>query len=209
MEQEWIRNYEAATELAATIAHEIEYPKGRPGEMRRNMRKLESEIGDLKVALVEAKMPPREIQRRKQLLVKLQERRDELELRSQEKQGKGNRRHNDPVAETADSLALDNTQLLQQQRNVIDRQDKDLDSLHDTVLRTKNIGLMIGNELNEHDRLLGTLENEVETTTSKIQNERRRLDKLIEKNKGRFGLCAVCILILVLLVLLLFVFKVL
>jgi hypothetical protein len=175
-------------------------------EIRRSFKKLDYELLQLHDTLDSSslELPSREQTRRKKMLSTLQQDRAELEFKgasaidSRERKallGKGKGHAMEHPAEPANALPMEDEQILQLQRDVLQQQEVDLDSLHDTIQRTKHIGLLIGNELNEHNKLLSGLEDDVNATTHRIQNERRRVDKLLMKSKATCGVCVLFLLI--------------
>ncbi|KAL9651473.1 hypothetical protein ABK040_001420 [Willaertia magna] len=79
-------------------------------------------------------------------------------------------------------LHLENGQLLQLQNQMIENQDKSLDALSLALERTKFIGQSIDEELNEHSKLLGDLNENVEITDNKINIQVRKIVGLTKKS---------------------------
>eukprot|EP00995_Heteronema_vittatum_P005863 NODE_1925_length_865_cov_427.685049_g1345_i0.p1 GENE.NODE_1925_length_865_cov_427.685049_g1345_i0~~NODE_1925_length_865_cov_427.685049_g1345_i0.p1 ORF type:complete len:257 (-),score=47.95 NODE_1925_length_865_cov_427.685049_g1345_i0:93-833(-) len=213
-DKDWLIKYEAGKQslniLSADIKTSAQGNGKSVGEIRKKITTLDSNLAELQENFESAcgNLPTGEKQRRTRLLQKLVSDRKALSTAPRPEQpststsssGRRGRDEEDPGM-----LSVENQQLLEFQKKLFDQQDKDLDDLHAAVLRTKNLGLMIGSELDEHKRLLGTLEGEVDTTTGKIQKERRRLDRLISKSKTKGGFCVILSLIIVLILLLLIV----
>eukprot|EP01012_Entosiphon_sulcatum_P022677 TRINITY_DN2764_c0_g1_i1.p1 TRINITY_DN2764_c0_g1~~TRINITY_DN2764_c0_g1_i1.p1 ORF type:complete len:229 (-),score=60.97 TRINITY_DN2764_c0_g1_i1:73-759(-) len=223
-DREWIQRYENVKRLIDEIRTEIaDRPAGdvqkRSLDIRKKLTIVEREIGTLQSTQKAAgeDLPPKEQQRRKNLLQKLQQDKALVLQKFRESSGPnsadraallGDKKRGVAAQETQETKDRDNDEVVLRQRQILEDQDKDLDSLHETVLRTKQIGKMIGNELDEHSRLLDTLDDEVEDVTTLLQHERRRLDKLVEKTKSKTGFCIICFLIIGITVLILIVLNI-
>eukprot|EP01080_Neovahlkampfia_damariscottae_P006171 gene6171-10178_t len=96
---------------------------------------------------------------------------------------------------------MSNQQLLDSQKHMIKQQDDSLDVLSDALDRTKNIGVAIGDELNEHQRLLGDLEDGVGRTKGNLQRQQKRLDGVLKASGIGCLLCTIVILIIIAIVL--------
>ena len=90
----------------------------------------------------------------------------------------------------------------QQQQQLLQRQDADLDVLSDGLKRIGDIGLEIGNELHVQEKLLSELDDDVTTTSGRLQASLRKVNALIKKSGigGQIALIAGLVVILVVLV---------
>jgi predicted RNase H-like nuclease (RuvC/YqgF family) len=73
---------------------------------------------------------------------------------------------------------------MEQQEEIINNQDKELDKLSMSVNVLKELGKMIGNELNIQNELINNLSNNVDTTTEKIKIETKRAKKIQKEDSG-------------------------
>ena len=100
--------------------------------------------------------------------------------------------------------AMDQQQMLA----VRDRQDGQLDDLHQHMVRVHQMSTTIGTEIGEHIELLNEVEDQVEYTSGRMGSALRKIDKLLSAAGDRGALFVVVILILVLIGLVVLVFKV-
>lgn len=108
-------------------------------------------------------------------------------------------------AETENTAALTNEQILRYQDDVMRDQDDMLDELHKSVRSTKNIAIAVNDELDLQARLLDDLDSQVEQSQSNLQNATRKLSVLFKKTRGSWkSLCLIMMLIIGLIVVLLF-----
>ncbi|KAF3910205.1 Syntaxin-52 [Orbilia brochopaga] len=80
-----------------------------------------------------------------------------------------------PIPETDRTRQLDNTGVLQLQQEVMKSQDEDLEVLLKTVGRQKQMGIEIGQELDEQNKFLDELEADVDRVTDKVRVVKKRL----------------------------------
>ena len=154
-----------ATELTATV--------------RKQAAELRSELDALGASLELSSVTDREKIRREDLVAGLYGRCDELAGLSSADAGyvsssppsSTNLFQPEPDShrgETPATVDLDNTGI-QLQRNMMMRQDDELDELSRVVTSTKHIGLAVNEELDLHARLLDDIEDEVTRTGSRLQ----------------------------------------
>lgn len=86
-------------------------------------------------------------------------------------------------------------QQMMRQREVMDRQDEDLDKVIDGTSRLKNLVLDIGDELDEHAIIIDDLQRDTEHTQSRLNRAQRKLDKLLRGAGGDKGKL-ICIVLL-------------
>ena len=83
------------------------------------------------------------------------------------------------VKETPETLPLNNKELLQHQVQIHQNQDKELDQLRVLIARQKQIGELINAEVEEQNEMLDRFNEEVDYTSSKIKQARRRAKKIL------------------------------
>ncbi|KAI5962970.1 uncharacterized protein KGF55_002762 [Candida pseudojiufengensis] len=81
--------------------------------------------------------------------------------------------------ETEETLPLNNQELLQHQIQIHQSQDKEVEQLRILIARQKQIGVTINQEVEEQNYMLDKFNGEVEDTTDKIKQARRRARKII------------------------------
>ncbi|GAB7357977.1 hypothetical protein MBLNU230_g0144t1 [Neophaeotheca triangularis] len=83
-----------------------------------------------------------------------------------------------PLKETERTRELDNSGVLQLQKQVMQEQDEDVLSLGKTVSKLKDMGIMINEELTVQNEMLGLVEGDVERLQGKIDVGRARIKKI-------------------------------
>lgn len=83
-----------------------------------------------------------------------------------------------PLKETERTRELDNSGVLQLQRQVMQEQDEDVMLLGKTVAKLKDMGIMINEELAIQNDMLGLVEQDVDRVQGKIDVGRRRIGKI-------------------------------
>ncbi|KAI9323248.1 hypothetical protein BX666DRAFT_2021993 [Dichotomocladium elegans] len=105
-----------------------------------------------------------------------------------------------------DPSDLENGQILQLQQRIIDEQDSNLDQLSETIRRQRELGLMIGDELDVHAQLIDETHEMVNRTDDRLQRARKKLNyvgRKVKDNRKYFSsICIVVVLILIFFVLL-------
>ncbi|ORZ01453.1 hypothetical protein BCR43DRAFT_433199, partial [Syncephalastrum racemosum] len=81
-------------------------------------------------------------------------------------------------------------------------QDQNLDQLSDAIRRQRELGLIIGDELDTHAQLIDETTDMVDRTDARMQKARRKLDYVGRKVKENKSICIVIVLIFVFFVLL-------
>ena len=109
--------------------------------------------------------------KKKQLVSQLQESIDNLLV---QKVPRSKRVLGGAVKETPETLPLNNKELLQHQVQIHQNQDKELDQLRVLIARQKQIGELINAEVEEQNEMLDRFNEEVDYTSSKIKQARRR-----------------------------------
>lgn len=88
---------------------------------------------------------------------------------------------------------LDNHGIVSLQRQVMQDQNEGLEKLEESVLSTKHIALAVNEELDLHTGLIGSLDEHVEVTDSKLQMVQKKLAFLNKRTKG--GCSCMCMLL--------------
>ncbi|KXT02884.1 hypothetical protein AC578_1833 [Pseudocercospora eumusae] len=83
-----------------------------------------------------------------------------------------------PLKETERTRELDNSGVLQLQKQVMQEQDEDVLALGKTVARLKDMGIMINEELEVQNEMLGLVDQDVDRVQGKIDVARRRIKKI-------------------------------
>ncbi|KAI9255890.1 hypothetical protein EDC94DRAFT_617104 [Helicostylum pulchrum] len=96
-----------------------------------------------------------------------------------------------------DSSDLENGQILQLQQRIIDDQDTDLDHLSSAIRRQRELGLLIGDELETHAQLIDETEAMVDNTDERLRQAKKKLDYVGRKVKDNKSVCIVIGLIIV------------
>ncbi|KAI5964558.1 hypothetical protein KGF57_001050 [Candida theae] len=81
--------------------------------------------------------------------------------------------------ETEDTLPLNNKELLQHQVHIHQTQDQELEQLRKIIARQRQIGETINAEVEEQNAMLDRFNEEVEQTTDKIKQARRRTRRIL------------------------------
>ncbi|KAK0186561.1 hypothetical protein F5146DRAFT_1142931 [Armillaria mellea] len=74
--------------------------------------------------------------------------------------------------------------MLQEQRRLMDDQDTHLDALSHSINRQRDVSLQINSELNTHTDLLDGLDQDLDTTHSRLNTARRSLERVSKGVKG-------------------------
>ncbi|KAJ3446083.1 hypothetical protein M0812_08618 [Anaeramoeba flamelloides] len=109
-----------------------------------------------------------------------------------------------------EAIEMDNQRFIDEenkQQELIEReQDDELDAIHGTITRVKEMGNVIGEEIDEHNKMLEDLSDDMDTAKGKLKSAMRKSKKLLN-SKDRGKMCTIFILIIVLVVLLIVVFQ--
>lgn len=98
----------------------------------------------------------------------------------------------DMNAATAD---MENGQILQLQQRIIDDQDQDLDHLSSAIRRQRELGLLIGDELETHAQLIDETEGMVDRTDERLRQAKKKLDYVGRKVKDNSKYLVVCVIV--------------
>ncbi|GIL81703.1 hypothetical protein Vretimale_1343 [Volvox reticuliferus] len=92
------------------------------------------------------------------------------------------------------------------QQLMLKRQDQDLEDIEQAVIRIGRQGREIGNELVAQDILLNELEQDVDTTQSRLKAAQKKMQELIRKSGSNTQLVLIVVLIVILVILAVFAF---
>ncbi|CEI88428.1 hypothetical protein RMCBS344292_02818 [Rhizopus microsporus] len=109
----------------------------------------------------------------------------------------GNNHKKSPRFTPIDTSQMENSQILQLQQRIIDDQDQDLDHLSEAIRRQRELGLMIGDELETHAILIDETEEMVDRTDERLRRAKKKLDYVGRKVKDNKSICIVIALILI------------
>ncbi|KAL1924891.1 uncharacterized protein VTP21DRAFT_4545 [Calcarisporiella thermophila] len=101
----------------------------------------------------------------------------------------------DQVVEPDD---LESGQLLQLQQRIMEDQDENLEHLSSAVGRQRELGLLIGDELDTHMELLDDVDSAVDGTDSRLKRAKRRLAEVGKQASKNWGCYTIAILSLIL-----------
>lgn len=71
---------------------------------------------------------------------------------------------------------MEDGQILQLQQRIMDDQDQDLDHLSDAIRRQRELGLLIGDELETHAQIIDETEEMVDRTDERLRQAKKKLD---------------------------------
>ncbi|KAI8337210.1 hypothetical protein BC941DRAFT_427052 [Chlamydoabsidia padenii] len=86
-------------------------------------------------------------------------------------------------SEQEDSSSLENDQILLLQQRIMDDQDENLDHLSLAIGRQRELGLLIGDELDSHVQLIDETQVLAERTDERLRRAKRKLDYVGRKVK--------------------------
>ncbi|KAI5117614.1 hypothetical protein M0805_001214 [Coniferiporia weirii] len=95
----------------------------------------------------------------------------------------------------------DPSEMLQQQRLLMDEQDAHLDRLSHSVGRQRDISLQINDELDVHSGLLDEFDHDLDVTHNRLGGAKKRLEKFGKGVKGNLSTYMIAALIFILLIL--------
>ncbi|KAI8980384.1 hypothetical protein BDB01DRAFT_796223 [Pilobolus umbonatus] len=98
--------------------------------------------------------------------------------------------------QSMDPSQMESGQLLQLQQRIIDDQDEDLDKLSSAIKRQRELGIMIGDELEMHAEIIDETDTMVDRTDERLRKARKRLDHVGRRVKDNKSVCIVIGLIL-------------
>ncbi|KAJ3312667.1 Syntaxin-6 [Boothiomyces sp. JEL0838] len=137
------------------------------------------------------KLDRREIDERKQFVSNSRRTVEELKSRLVEKQSQPQ-----PQAEKKSRAGMiENEQMMQQQ--IMQSQDKQMDEVAVTIRNMKEIGRVMGDELEDQTRLLGEVEDHVDATQNRLQDGMKRMKDFIKANSDIKQQVTIIILIVV------------
>jgi hypothetical protein len=187
-------------------------------QLRTAFKTFDRDLIDLREALpsLNYEISEREISRRRNELDQLQQEKNEIfaQFNKQPKSGAsrtdllGSGKQVKSVDEEPDSIHdMEDRQVLEYQQKVLSQQDRSLDLLSDALDRTKQIGISIGNELDEHSQLLGELEHDVNVTDRNLRKQNSRITNLLKNSKTPYAICLIIILTIIVVALIILVLK--
>ena len=173
---------------------------------RRKLATLAGKLDALDGSVAENEAPERERARRAELVALLRTRREQLVAqlsgRGQGEDGRasllqGGVNSAAPVrgTETESTAGLDDRGVLRLQQAMMQEQDDDLSELERAVAGTKHVALTINDELDEQNRLLDDLDEDVDAVGGRLRAATRRIGKVSQLS----GNCAqyTCMLLLI------------
>ncbi|KAF7819179.1 syntaxin-52-like [Senna tora] len=183
----WVRQFNEASKLAEEVKGMISAKSSQPSSgpetprhlsaARRKITILRTKIEILQslISTLPSQQPitGKEINRRQDQLANLSSKANQMAT-TLNMSGLANRdsllgpdKKSEEVMNKA--AGLDNQGLVGFQRQIIKEQDSDLEKLEETVISTKHIALAVNEELTLHTRLLDDLDEQVDTTNSRLQ----------------------------------------
>lgn len=196
--QQWMDIFKVIKSLIQDSRTKM-FSSGNTIEIRKNLRKCESKTDLLKQYLTNTKeLGYGEIRRRRELLNSIDTEladlnamvnkinfKEESKVNDSEqsnelfgtKFGSG-RRTFGKANETHETRKLDNRGLLQMQQQQMKSQNKDLSVLHDIILRQKQLGVAVNDELAIQNELLEGLDEQVDQSTNKLNLAKSKVNKI-------------------------------
>ncbi|KAF8456924.1 hypothetical protein BGX38DRAFT_1086897 [Terfezia claveryi] len=120
----------------------------------------------------------------------------------------GNRNSPEPLRKSVrfsenlvDTQELDNTQVLQLHRRIMDEQDDSLDRLSESITRHRELSIQIGDELDSHVQLLDEVDGLVDRHQTRLDRAGQRLKSVAKQAKEHGSLFVIIVLIIVLILL--------
>ena len=100
-----------------------------------------------------------------------------------------------------DQTGLNNQQIHEYHKNVLQDQDEQLDRLGDSIGRQRDLSIQIGNELEDHVHMLDEVEEHVDRHQSTLNRARKSLGDVARKSRDNKQLTIILVLILILVLL--------
>jgi SYP5 family syntaxin len=220
----WTKEFQEAARLADDIEGRIAEKNGLAphssegtrivSATRRKLTMLNTKLDRLESLLqsgpLKASMSEKEFNRRQEMLLNIRFKSKQMaaSLSSSQSANRANLMEGGiaPV-ETSRTKGMDNSGLVNLQRQIMREQDQDLEGLEETVLSSKHIALAVNEELDLHTRLLDDMDQSADVTNNKLLAAQRRLG-FLNKNAGQgWSLLTMIILMVVIVVLVLVLFK--
>lgn len=199
--QQWMEVYRTIKSLLQDSRTKM-FNKGNVVEIRRNLKTAETNADLLKSYLTTTQeLGSGEIRRRKELLLSVTKEITELNdmLRTMKltdlaekapyssvnandlfkTHNSSGRRTLGRIKESAQTKKLDNQGLLQVQQNEMQDQDQSLSALRDMIIRQKQIGIAVNEEIGIQNELLDSLNQEVDQSTNKLKVAKGKINKIL------------------------------
>lgn len=100
-----------------------------------------------------------------------------------------------------DQSQLDNQQIHDYHKGVLQQQDEQLDRLGESIGRQRDLSIQIGDELDDHIQMLDDVEGHVDRHQTRLDGARRRLGSVARRAKDNKQLTIILILVIVLVLL--------
>jgi len=223
MAESWTREFQEAARLAEDVEVRIAERNGLPPQSseririvsvtRRKLAMLNNKLDRLESLLqsgpLKAGLNEKELSRRQNMLVDIRYKSKQMSASLSSAQANRTSLMEGGIApvETNRTQGLDNSGLVNLQRQIMKEQDQDLENLEHTVLSTKHIALAVNEELDLHTRLLDDMDQSADVTNNKLLAAQKRLG-FLNKNLGQgWSLMTMIFLMVVVVVLVLILFK--
>ncbi|KAF8461354.1 hypothetical protein BDZ91DRAFT_663231 [Kalaharituber pfeilii] len=105
-----------------------------------------------------------------------------------------------------DTQELDNTQVLQLHRRIMEEQDESLDRLSESITRQRELSIQIGDELEGHIQLLDEVDELVDRHQTRLDGAGKKL-KSFAKSAQEHGSLVVIVVLIIILILLIAILK--
>ena len=109
--------------------------------------------------------------------------------------------YRDEPEDPPDQSGLDNQQIHQYHKDVLQDQDEQLERLGDSIGRQRDLSIQIGNELDDHVQMLDEVEEHVDRHQSTIDRARKSLGDVARKSRDNKHLTIILVLIIILVLL--------
>ncbi|KAL2837170.1 hypothetical protein BJY01DRAFT_47060 [Aspergillus pseudoustus] len=107
----------------------------------------------------------------------------------------------DPSPNSVDTSGMSNQQVYDHHDQVMRDQDEQLDRLGESIGRQHQLSIQIGDELDGHVALLDEMDDTAERHQGRLNNARRRVDKIQKKARENWSMMTIIGLIIVLVIL--------
>lgn len=208
--------------LEALIKHTESVTENLKLDFNNGYQELQEIISDLNEALEvseanpdQFKLTQADIKDRHVVLDKLQKKMNELQntwnaksnpRKPREVTTMSNRISQDGANPFTDQNRIDNEFQQFQQQQIIQQQDLQLDSIHETMRNLNEQAMIMGSELEDQGAMLDELDQDLDRVENRLQRGLKRVNWIIEKNRERgsdwcIGILVVALVVLLILIL--------
>ncbi|XP_022319500.2 syntaxin-8-like isoform X1 [Crassostrea virginica] len=225
----WLAEYDACARLGQTLMEKIternkhnrtssQYTK-LSAQIRVSMKQFNQSLNKLKQTLVRASssyhITQREVERRQMMMDNLTTKEKQIDqaFKNEASQsrsslvGAGASGGRDPWGVRDDPEeyeGMDNQSIAQQQKTIIQEQDRGLDSLSKVIARQKQMAVDIGNEVDGQNELIDDIGDHMDQTKDRLIKETRHI-RIVDRKSATCGYWMAIILIFIAIIVILIV----